>query len=88
VDPPGHQRILERGDHAAAIADYTAALRANPQYVEAYNNRAIVRRAQGDLEGAIADYTRALEVAAPGTAGLDMIRRNLAAAREAANQSR
>jgi tetratricopeptide (TPR) repeat protein len=44
------------------IAYYTEAIRLNPQYVVAYNNRGVARRAQGDQAGAIADYTEALRL--------------------------
>ena len=72
---------LARGDTEGALADYTAALDANPRYVEAYNNRATARRSRGDLEGAIADYTRALELVPPDGPDRAMIRENLDAVR-------
>ena len=39
----------------AAVADYDEAIRLDPQYPEAYFNRAVVRSDQGDAAGAIAD---------------------------------
>jgi len=49
-------------DPDRAIADYTEAIRLNPHYAEAYNNRAIARDNKGDYDGAIADYTEALRL--------------------------
>ena len=72
---------LARGDADGALADYSAALDVNPRYVEAYNNRATVRRARGDLDGAIADYVRALALVPPDGPERAMIRENLDAVR-------
>ena len=44
------------GRLAAARADYHKALRLNPEYASAYNNRGNMRFRDGALEGAIADY--------------------------------
>ena len=38
--------------------DYNAAIRLNPRYAIAYNNRGVARKAQGDLKGALADYPK------------------------------
>ncbi|MDR1318695.1 MAG: tetratricopeptide repeat protein [Treponema sp.] len=43
-----------------AIADYTQAIRLNPEYAKAYNNRGATYRRKGDIDRAIADYTRAI----------------------------
>jgi Flp pilus assembly protein TadD len=67
-----------RGDLAGAIADYGEALRINPGYVEAWNNRGLARRRAGDEAGARADFTRALMVAPPAWPGRRLIERNLA----------
>lgn len=53
---------LQNGFFDSAIADYSAALRLNPRYVDAYFNRAIAREALGDLAGAIDDYQAYLEL--------------------------
>jgi tetratricopeptide (TPR) repeat protein len=45
---------------ALAIADYTEAIRLNPNSSFAYNNRGLIRRNSGDLQGAITDYTEAI----------------------------
>ncbi len=48
------------GDDAEGmIADYSEALRLNPRYVEAFNNRGLARLSKGDLDGAIADFEQA-----------------------------
>ncbi len=49
-------------DTDRAIADYTEALRLDPEYVIAYNNRGNVYRDRGDYDRAIADYDRALQL--------------------------
>ncbi|BAZ65830.1 MAG: tetratricopeptide repeat protein [Pelatocladus maniniholoensis HA4357-MV3] len=49
-------------DYQGAIADYSTAIRLNPRYVYAYNNRGIVRSELGDNKGAVADYTQALRI--------------------------
>ena len=50
------------GDFEAAIADYTEAIRLDPNYAEAYNNRGLALQSQGDLDGAAADYTKAIRL--------------------------
>ena len=51
-----------KGDLDGALADYTEALRLNPQYAAAYLNRGIVRAAQKDYRGAVADYEARLRL--------------------------
>ena len=53
---------LSREDYAGAIDEYTAALRIDARYAEAYNGRGVARHGQGDLDGAIADYDSALAI--------------------------
>jgi tetratricopeptide (TPR) repeat protein len=48
------------GKLAAAIADYSEALRLYPNYPLALNDRGFARQIQGDVAGAIVDYTRAI----------------------------
>jgi tetratricopeptide (TPR) repeat protein len=56
----GWTRYLEGKDLAAAVADYTEALRLRPHYPLALNDRGVARQMQGDLRGAVHDYTQAL----------------------------
>src|SRR5262249_49939205 len=45
-----------------AIGDYDEAIRINPNYVFAYNNRGFAQFAKGQYDGAIADYTEAIRL--------------------------
>ncbi|MBI2931145.1 MAG: protein kinase [Planctomycetes bacterium] len=51
-----------RRDSAAAVRDYTAAIRAGPWRRDAYGGRADARAATGDVEGAIADFAAAMRL--------------------------
>ncbi len=55
-------QAVENWDYDGALADFTEALRLNPQLAEAWNNRGIARRVKGDLDGALADYAEALRL--------------------------
>jgi lipoprotein NlpI len=48
---------------AIPIADFTEAIRLDPNYAEAYRNRGAVRYFKGDYDGAIADCTEAIRLA-------------------------
>jgi tetratricopeptide (TPR) repeat protein len=50
------------GDNNRAIADFTAALRINPDYAKAYRNRGYAYNEKGDYDRAIADFTAALRI--------------------------
>ena len=52
----------EENEFEGAIADYTHAIRLNPQFADSYNNRGAARYESGDLKGAIADYTEAIRL--------------------------
>ncbi|MGE5158179.1 MAG: caspase family protein [Gemmatimonas sp.] len=51
-----------KGEHDRAIADYTAAIELNPNYLFAYYNRGISYREKQDFDRAIADYTAAIRI--------------------------
>jgi tetratricopeptide (TPR) repeat protein len=51
-----------KGNNDQAIADYTEAIRLNPNAVIAYNNRGTAWRDKGNLDRAIADYTHAIRL--------------------------
>ena len=53
---------LSQSDRAHALADYSEAIRLNPQFAPAYNNRGFVYDAQGDHTHAIADYSEAIRL--------------------------
>jgi tetratricopeptide (TPR) repeat protein len=53
----------EAGDIQGAIADYTEAIRLNPNYAKAYNKRGIIYgRNVKDYPAAKADFDRAIEI--------------------------
>jgi tetratricopeptide (TPR) repeat protein len=52
----------ERGDLQAALADYTQAIALDPEFVTAYNNRAVVRYRLGDTTGALEDLSAAIRL--------------------------
>ncbi len=63
-----YERAFEKqaaGDLAGAIADYSEAIRMNPAFAAAYNNRGNAYFTQGDLERALADYNRSIELDNP-----------------------
>ncbi len=51
-----------KGKFSAAIADYTEAIRLDPNYAKAYNNRAMAYQAKRDLNRAIADFSAAISI--------------------------
>jgi len=53
---------FDKGDLDGAIADWTQAIRLNPQLAEAYTNRGLARAHKGDLDGAIADFEMFLKL--------------------------
>ncbi len=57
----GTQKIKNK-NYAEAIVDLSEAIRLNPAFLEAYENRGVAKYYTGDLRGAIEDYNRALEI--------------------------
>jgi Flp pilus assembly protein TadD/V8-like Glu-specific endopeptidase len=49
-------------DFLGALADYSEAIKLDPNYLEAYNNRGNARYALGDNQGAIADCNQAIKI--------------------------
>ncbi len=45
-----------------ALEDYTEAIRLNPDYADAFNNRSIARRAKGDVQRARQDFAEAIRL--------------------------
>ena len=52
----------ELKDKQKAIDDYTQAIKINPNYAPAYNNRGVVRYELGNKQGAIDDYNQAIKI--------------------------
>ncbi|WP_170937202.1 MULTISPECIES: tetratricopeptide repeat protein [Rhodomicrobium] len=50
------------GEYDKAVADFNAALAINPQYPQAYANRALIRVRGKQLQQAIADYDQAISL--------------------------
>ena len=65
------QRALNRSDDdlEGQISDYTGAIKLDPTYAAAYNNRGIAHRNRGDLQGALEDYSHAINLD-PKNAGI------------------
>ncbi|NJM74099.1 MAG: tetratricopeptide repeat protein [Scytonema sp. RU_4_4] len=61
------------------LEDYKQAIEVNPGFADAYNNRAILRAAQGDRTGAIEDLQKAAQLLMDGgkTAQYQQVMENL-----------
>ena len=62
----------------ATTAHYGGALRINPKFTFAYNDRGSLLQARGQYDAAMADFHEALARFPPGTPGREMIEGNLA----------
>jgi tetratricopeptide (TPR) repeat protein len=49
-------------DFRGALTDFSEAIKLDPNYANAYNNRGNIRDELGDKQGAIADYTQAIKI--------------------------
>ena len=54
--------LAAQGLWSQAMDEYAEAIRLNPDFAEAYNNRGAAHRALGDLEAAVADFTEAIRL--------------------------
>ena len=63
-------------DHRAAIAEFTRAIEADPNYADAYYNRAIAHLRLGETDAALADLARAI-AADPSHAPAFLVRGNI-----------
>lgn len=55
----------DESDYGGKIADYTEAIRLNPQYANAYYNRGNIQLLYGHLDAAIADFTSCIDLRMP-----------------------
>lgn len=56
------QVLAVRREFHRAVDAYSRAIEADPTFVPAIGNRAVLRRDQGDVDGAIEDSTRVLDL--------------------------
>ena len=57
----GYEKIMSK-DYTNAIIDFTIAIKSNPNYADAYNNRGWAYYDLGDYNAAISDYTTAIKL--------------------------
>lgn len=50
------------GNYEEAIRNYTEAIEMNPQYLDAYKDRAYLYHSNGEYDAAVQDYSRAIEL--------------------------
>ena len=50
------------GDYEEAIRNYTQAIEMNPQYLDAYKDRAYLYHCNGEYDAAVHDYSKAIEL--------------------------
>jgi tetratricopeptide (TPR) repeat protein len=67
--------VQSKGDYDRAIADYSEAIRIDPNYAVAYSNRGNLFEAKGRREEAIADFRRALAISPNHERSMDALRR-------------
>ena len=49
----------DQNDLKGALAEFTKAIKINPEYGDAYYNRGLVKKELRDIKGALEDYTKA-----------------------------
>ena len=49
-------------DYKGALEVYNSALKVNPNFAQAYNNRGVLKVAMNDTKGAFEDYEKALSL--------------------------
>ena len=52
----------DQNDLKGALAEFTKAIKINPEYGDAYYNRGLVKKELLDIQGAIEDYTKAIKI--------------------------
>lgn len=52
----------QKGEHDAAIADFTKAIELNADCIQAYASRGLSKEAKGDADGAKADYGKSIQI--------------------------
>ena len=53
---------LIKNDYQGAMTDYNTAIKLNPEYLQAYHSRAIIKERLDYYNGAIADYNFILKI--------------------------
>jgi Flp pilus assembly protein TadD len=54
--------LAAKGDHKRAVTDFDEAIKLNPLYVEAHNNRGLAYKALGRKAEAIADFRKSQSI--------------------------
>jgi len=57
----GTEKVL-KNNYSEAIKDFNEAIKLNPGFLEAYENRGVAKYYLNDYKGAIEDYSKALEI--------------------------
>src|SRR5437764_9987637 len=60
--PPMITRVTLVGDTAGALADYNRAIEIDPNYVQAYVDRATIYESEGDYNRALNDLDQAIQI--------------------------
>ncbi|MDD5303271.1 MAG: FG-GAP-like repeat-containing protein, partial [Elusimicrobia bacterium] len=71
--------LFQGGKSSAAAAEFSEAIARNPADADAFQSRAVVRQASGDLAGALSDYETAARLAGDRPEALARIRAGISA---------